>query len=243
MTGSVGQKRVPVDFLKDYELLLPPLIEQKRIVAKIENLLARAKTSHERLSKTALILKRFRRSVLNAACFGRLTGDWRQRNPTARIKAKVGEGDPPNEFEIPESWNWYLSAHEFTFVTSGSRGWAKYYADGGPIFMRVGNLNHDSIEIDLKHVQHVKPPSNAEGVRTRVRVGDILISITADVGMIALIDNEIGEAYINQHLALARPSEQFDRCYLAYFLAAANGGQRQFQNLQAGCNESRSRLG
>ena len=236
-SAGIAIPNVNASKLKRIELPLPPLHEQKRIVAKIEELLAQVNASRARLAKVTQILKRFRQSVLAAACSGRLTEDWRHKNPTARISTKIGEGNPPDEIEIPESWNWFLSAQEFSVVTSGSRGWAKYYADDGPIFIRIGNLNHDSIEIDLKSVQHVRPPSNAEGLRTRVRVGDILISITADVGMIALIDADIGEAYINQHVALARPIGEFDRRYLAYFLAAMNGGQRQFQNLQRGATK------
>jgi hypothetical protein len=71
------ERRVPVDFLENTELPLPPLAEQKRIVAKIEDLLTRARKARESLSNTTLALKRFHQSVLDAACTGRLTEDWR----------------------------------------------------------------------------------------------------------------------------------------------------------------------
>lgn len=60
---------------------LPPLNEQRRIVAKLEKLLAKVDTCKERLDKIPAILKRFRQSVLSAACSGRLTADWRENNP------------------------------------------------------------------------------------------------------------------------------------------------------------------
>ena len=91
-----------------------------------------------------------------------------------------------------------------SFVTSGSRGWAKYYSDTGPLFLRIGNLDHGSISLDLSETQRVQPPSGAEGLRTRVAAGDLLISITADVGMVALAPAEIEEAYINQHVGSKR---------------------------------------
>jgi type I restriction enzyme S subunit len=78
---------------------------------------------------------------------------------------------------------------------------------------------------------------NTEGRRTKVIEGDILISITADVGMVALVEAGLEEAYINQHVALGRPVGNMDRRYLAYFLAAKNGGQAQFLNLQRGATK------
>ena len=62
----------------------------------------------------------------------------------------------------------------------------------------------------------------------------ILISITADVGMIALVPNGIDEAYVNQHVAIARPVDGAYRPWLAWYLASTEGGQAQFQNLQRG---------
>jgi type I restriction enzyme S subunit len=60
---------------------IPPANEQRRIVAKLEKLLAKVDTCKERLDKIPGILKRFRQSVLSAACSGRLTADWRENNP------------------------------------------------------------------------------------------------------------------------------------------------------------------
>ena len=43
--------------------------------------------------------------------------------------------------ELPENWRWTKGDSIFSFVTSGSRGWARYYSNSGPIFIRMGNLN------------------------------------------------------------------------------------------------------
>lgn len=61
---------------------VPPLEEQRRIVAKLEALLAKVDTSRKRLERIPTILKRFRQAVLAAACEGRLTEDWRDENPS-----------------------------------------------------------------------------------------------------------------------------------------------------------------
>ena len=69
------------DELYSQYLPLAPKAEQKHIVAKVEQLLARVNAARERLAKVPEILKRFRQSVLAAACSGRLTADWRNNHP------------------------------------------------------------------------------------------------------------------------------------------------------------------
>ena len=139
--------------------------------------------------------------------------------------------------ELPNGWNWLTSDQLFWFVTSGSRGWAKYYSDSGAVFLRIGNLDHDTVSLDLKKVQFVKPPRGAEGTRTRVEENDILISITADVGMIGIVQKGFGEAYINQHISLARPVSTINSLYLAWYLTSRLG-QNQFGVLQRGATKA-----
>ncbi|WP_281767633.1 restriction endonuclease subunit S [Methanoculleus bourgensis] len=95
MTGSVGQKRVPKEFVKNAVIPLPPLAEQHRIVAAIEALFARLDAANARLERVPGILKQFRQSVLATACDGRLTEDWRKSDQdcyeSSLIKCTVGE--------------------------------------------------------------------------------------------------------------------------------------------------------
>jgi type I restriction enzyme, S subunit len=80
MTGSVGHKRVPKNYLLDKQIPLAPLNEQKRIADKLDRLLAKVDACRERCDRIPLILKRFRQSVLAAATSGELTEDWRESN-------------------------------------------------------------------------------------------------------------------------------------------------------------------
>jgi type I restriction enzyme, S subunit len=149
-----------------------------------------------------------RRLILDLAVRGRLT---------LPAEAATAGGGP---FPIPEHWAWGRGEDVFTFVTSGSRGWASYYSDTGPLFLRIGNLDYETTDLDLRSLQHVQPPKNAEGVRTRVEAGDILISITGDTGMVGLVPPNLGEAYINQHIALARPGAKLLPAFIARVLTA-----------------------
>jgi type I restriction enzyme S subunit len=81
MTGTVGQKRVPKTIVESHPLPLPPLNEQKRIVAKLDAIMPRIDAAKERLEKIPAILKRFRQSVLTAAVTGKLTEKWREEHP------------------------------------------------------------------------------------------------------------------------------------------------------------------
>lgn len=107
-------------------------------------------------------------------------------------------------------------------ITSGSRGWAKYYSNDGAWFLRAGNLTRDSIEIDLSDLKYVRPPEGAEGLRTRVESEDILLAITGEyLGKVALVRPQVPEAYVNQHLALIRIKKtRFDPCFLAHMLTS-----------------------
>jgi type I restriction enzyme S subunit len=138
---------------------------------------------------------------------------------------------------LPQGWCWVTTQELFSFVTSGSRGWAKHYADNGSLFLRVGNLEHTAIALDLRDTQHVSAPAGLEAERTRVRPNDLLISVTADIGMVAVVPEGLGEAYINQHIALARPVENVCVMYLAWYLTCEHGGQCQFRLLQRGATK------
>jgi type I restriction enzyme S subunit len=84
---------------------VPPLNEQRRIVAKLEKLLARVDVCQERLNKISVLLKRFRQSVLAAACSGRLTADWRETHIKDKPIEKteiLANGLP----DVPETWCW-----------------------------------------------------------------------------------------------------------------------------------------
>jgi len=135
---------------------------------------------------------------------------------------------------MPAAWEVRRLKQLTEFVTSGSRGWAEFYADEGPIFIRITNLDRKSVDLELSNVQHVNPPVGSEGERTRVRAGDVLVSITADVGTVGIVPDGLGAAYVNQHTALIRPqSSSVEPRWLA--LALHSGvGQRQFAALLQG---------
>ena len=144
------------------------------------------------------------------------------------VKARFVEmfGDPKlnqNGYQVHQ-----LSEY-IQFLTSGSRGWAEYCVDdGAEWFITIKNVKDCHITTD--NMQPVNAPDNAEANRTRVQEGDLLISITADLGRTGVVTKEIADhgAYINQHLTCIRLNRKvLEPLYVAYFMESA-AGKEQF---------------
>ncbi len=152
------------------------------------------------------------------------------REPSARYLTSVQRSELG---EFPADWKVVKLGTFEPFITSGSRGWAAHYADIGSTFLRITNLSRSCIYPSLKDLRYVAVPlDNSEGVRTALKASDVLISITADIGIVGLVTEEIElPAYINQHIALVRfASEDVNSRYLAYFLAGT-AAQRRFKSM------------
>ena len=144
------------------------------------------------------------------------------------IKARFVEmfGDPvlnSNNYK-----NNYLEQY-IEFITSGSRGWSKYYKkDGKYWFITIKNVKNSHITKD--NMQTITPPDNQEAKRTKVKEGDLLISITADLGRTGVVTKDIADhgSYINQHLTCLRlNTDRINPVYVSYFLESS-AGKRQF---------------
>lgn len=199
MTGSGGQKRVPANFIKELELPVPSLQEQKRIAAildKADALRAKRCKALEQLD------------ALAQAIFIEMFG-----------------ADECPFFELGEA---------LEFITSGGRGWAKYYSEQGARFIR-------SYDVQMNHISDAEPiyvaaPDNAEARRTIVRQGDVLLTITGSkIGRVSPVSKKFDGAYVSQHVAILRGDAcRIDSDFLSYYLSLPAGGQRQIEKSQYG---------
>ena len=132
--------------------------------------------------------------------------------------------DPTLASEKPDQWVFANMDQLTSLVTSGSRGWAKYYSNSGSLFIRAQDINTD--RLILNDVAHVKLPSKAEGQRTRVCLNDLLVTITgANVTKSAIVKSDLGEAYVSQHVALVRPVDPSIADYLYLWLLSPMHGR------------------
>lgn len=79
-TKGTTRQRVNLKFVRELQLPVAPLEQQKRIVAKIEELFSHIDAGIEALNKAKQLLKQYRQSVLKAAVTGELTKEWREQN-------------------------------------------------------------------------------------------------------------------------------------------------------------------
>ncbi len=251
MTGSVGQKRVPKHFIENSIIPLPPLAEQRRIVAAVEQLLARVNASRERLDRVPGLLKAFRQAVLAAACSGRLTEGWREEHgdnsrligspviQDVSVKKRANERnyiEADIEYPIlPISWKWLPIGEFKIFIGSGitPRGGKNAYQrkDGVP-FIRSQNVYPDGLRFD--DIAFISEELHNTMLRTHTKPNDVLLNITgASIGRSTFIPPEIPIANVNQHVCIIRTDGSIFPKYLSIFLNSQIG-QDQIYKLQGG---------
>lgn len=184
ITGSA----IPHLFQKDIKklcALVPPLMEQRRIVTKLEELLNKVEKCQQRLAKIPAFLKRFRQSVLAAACSGRLTADWRDGGSFFSMPGVEGQGITLPE--IPTSWVW----RKLPTLGEMSRGKSRYRPRndpslyGGPYpFIQTGDIAQSNGRI-TKHKQTYNEVGLAQ---SRLwDSGTICITIAANIAESAIL--------------------------------------------------------
>ena len=205
-TGSTFEA-VSAEEVANLKFPLPTIVEQQKIANFLDHETTQIDTLIAKQEKLIELLKEKRQAVISHAVTKGL-------NPNVSMK------DSGVEWlgQVPEHWTVKPNKYLLDFVTSGSRGWAQYYADTGSLFFRIANLTRDTIEPKLESLQFVEPPQGSEGERSKIKVGDLLISITADLGSVCVADTSIGNGYVSQHIALCRPQKLYDSRWLAYYI-------------------------
>ena len=191
-----AQPNISQEIVKTHPIVLAPLNEQRRIVAKLERVLSRVDAAQARLATIPGILKRFRQSVLAAACSGRLTTDWRAKNPTltASLNDRLSPGNG-----LPESWSEQLFSDSIADSFYGPRFSKESYALRGVPTIRTTDMGFDgSIAINDSPCLQL---SNTELEKYCLQHGDLLVTRTgATIGKCALYDKSLGPAIPSAYL-------------------------------------------
>lgn len=215
--GTVGHQPLP----------LPDLGTQRRIAEYLDDKTARIDALIEK--KRALLdrLAEKRQALITRAVT-------RGLNPAAPLK------DSGIDWlgKVPAHWQVKKLRRVRKYLTSGSRDWAAYYADEGEPFIRMTNVTKRGVELDLSDLRFVNLDGETEGTRTAIQAGDILITITAELGSVAIARDNVEGAYINQHLALFRVNSQLcEPDFLVNFLSTDVARAQFFINGQGGTKQ------
>lgn len=234
---KVSGSSIPHIFQRDMVNLpisFPPIEHQVRLADVLDTLDTAIRETEALIDK----LKAVKQGLLH---------DLLTRGIDANGQLRPSQSEAPQLYKesplgwVPREWEVVTLESVSSAVTSGSRDWARFYSDSGALFVRIGNLTREHINFRYDSVIRVQPPANGDGQRTKLEPGDILISITADLGIIGVVPEGMGEAYINQHIALVRPigslvSPRFVGHYLAGPIMQAYIGQLNDAGAKAGLN-------
>lgn len=219
-TSFVTVKHLSAKQLNTIVLSLPPLAEQRRIVGKVEELMALCDTLESAQRERESIQARLRASALHQ--FASPDSDSKsaafvlQHLPNltaapeyfASLRDAMRDAAVLGLFSADSSlWKRTQLGEQTAVVTSGSRGWAEYYSNSGALFVRAQNIKKNG-RLMLDSVAYVDLPKNSEGTRTRIERDDLVVVITgAGVTQSARVQQDFDEAYVSQHVALIRLKE------------------------------------
>lgn len=217
-TGT-GLQHINKNFFNEYIVNLPPLNEQKRIVEKLDALLPKVKNAKARLEKNPAILKKFRQSVLAAACSGKLTEEWREENPNQVVET-INEQPENKVFDIPETWQWVTwesivskNKHSFKRGPFGSAIKKEFFVKSGyKVYEQCCPIN-DDCSLGNYYITEEK---YRELIAFKVQAGDLLISCSGTLGCITEVPNNYEEGVINQ--ALLKVTLDTNKIINSYFI-------------------------
>ncbi|EHM2229289.1 restriction endonuclease subunit S [Salmonella bongori] len=196
MSGAVGQQRVPAEYLKKHIFNLPPLSEQTRIVAKIENLLLHTKNAYDELLNVPKLLAEYKSAVLEKAFSGALTSDLRTSNTV-------------KETSLPKGWTIKLLG-DISEIQSGIQVGKRRTNNDDLIevpYLRVANVQRGWLKLDeIKNIA----VSQEEKNRLLLKQGDILMNEGGDrdkLGRGWVWNEQISECIHQNHVFRIRMNE------------------------------------
>ena len=192
-SGTVGQQRINMDYVRSYPIPLPPLSEQQRIVERIEELFAKLDEAKERLQEAADSFAVRKAAILHKAFTGELTKQWRCEN---------GVSD--------ESWE----ESNFGKFTVSQYGYTEkaHWEKIGPKFLRITDIQDNKVDWD----EVPWCPIDEAGMKQyAVEIGDIMIARTgATTGKSYLICDDVEAVFASFLIRLKVVNKNLDYNYL-----------------------------
>lgn len=207
---------------------LPPLPEQGRIVAAIEEAFSLLDAGETALHNTRTRLKRMRDAVLTAALTGRLVPQDPTDTPAEILLADLGaESIKDLPGQLPESWCWVLLG-EASSIAGGIQKQPKRRPARNPVpFLRVANVGRGSLDLTEVHDIEV---FEGELDRYGLRAGDLLVvegnGSPDQIGRAAVWGGQIAPCVHQNHLIRVRPGQAVNPGYLGVYWNSPDAAAR-----------------
>ena len=252
MTGLIGG--VGSAKLKNLNCPIPPLAEQKRIVAKIEELMPLVEEygkAEEQLTKlNAEFPDKLRKSILQQAVQGKLTECDQADEPASellkRIKtekeALIKSGkikkekllpaitDDEKPYDIPDTWEWVrLSNASVGQITYGIIKLGEEDSEGVKV-LRCSDIKPGYIV--TSNIRTVKKALSEEYVRTILNGGEIVINVRGTLGGCAVVPIELKGYNVAREVAVIPISKLISNKYLMYILLSPIFDSYLIENLR-----------
>ena len=212
----------------------PPLSEQSAIVRYLDHVDRRIRRYICSKQKLITLLEEQKQALIHQAVTGRIDVLTGQPYPAYKDSGVEWLG------EVPQGWQRCRLRNIVSMVTTGSRGWASYDSDTGPLFIRVANLSRGSLRLRFDDLVRLDLPITSEAGRTRIEAGDLLLSVTAYIGSVGVAPEGFEEAYVSQHVARCRPLPGMHSRWLGYVLLSTVGQTHGQMSLYGGTKDGLS---
>ena len=210
---------------------LPPLPEQRRIVAKIDSLFSELENGVTLLRSIKAQLAVYRQAVLKWAFEGKLTKEWRHintnenqdntiRDMTIARDIEAGQEKYRNidmefpTYELPKEWKWVSVGYVSKGVSYGTS--AKSSKEGKVVVLRMGNIQNGTfVYDDLAYTSNKR-----EIEKYQLQEGDVLFNRTNSpelVGKTALYNGSIPSIFAGYLIRINQIS-YINASYLTYYL-------------------------
>jgi type I restriction enzyme S subunit len=224
LASGTTRQRVSGGNLKMLQLPSPPPSEQRRIVAKLDSLLAHSKRAHDELGRVPKLVERCKEAILASAFRGDLTADWRygraleiMTNDTARIDGRIGR-----LHELPSGWGWQNIGSVGEVAGGLTKNSNRQALPLSVSYLRVANVYANELRLD--DVQKIGCTA-VDVQRTQLSPGDLLIvegnGSIEQIGRVAQWNGEIAECVHQNHLIRLRPRRGLPSRYVLYWLASS----------------------
>ena len=202
-TDAVNQSNINAQKLSQLMIPIPPLKEQGRIVAEMDKWISLIDIIKNGKGDLLIVTKQAKSKILDLAIHGKLIPQDPNDEPAIELLKRINPSFTPcdngHSEKLPQGW----SITELTNLADIKNGYAfkssNYISSNGVRLIRIANVQDGYIEDKMPQFY---PFDKMKALKDfMLTEGDILMSLTGNVGRVGILTNELLPAALNQRVA------------------------------------------